>query len=410
MPLKRLVLGGFAATLLAVSPGCNGVANQPDPAGNGTGTGTVALSDISAGSMTQTSAVITWSTNISAQSVVEYGLTSQYTSATPSSGLALSHSVELTGLEPGTLYHFAVSSSGTTSGDETFTTLGDALPHDAGAADAGAQDAGEGTGHDAGADAGEHSGHDAGEDAGHGGGEDAGHGGGEDAGHDAGTTDAGGGQGDIIHADFNGTDNLEIDGTSPDVVNLPGGTWHTDYVNLSGNFEAFIDSSSGAPAPALHLFDVGSSSGSAAVSISSSGSYVKPSQFSLQADIMELAPSTVLLFGFYGTLPAAGADSMTGFTGLALHTDTGDLDLVENGVTKTQGTFSGTYNAGAYNTLAYSVDTTTGGISNVTLVGQAFSFSTTAFTDAATAYVAVGSEAGGPSGACSYFDNLIVKY
>jgi hypothetical protein len=400
MPLKRLVLAGLAATFVA---GCSGVANPSDPGGNDTGT--VALSDIAAGSMTQTTAVITWSTNISAQSIVEYGLTSQYTSATPSSGLGVSHSVELTGLEPGTLYHFAVSSSGTTSGDQTFSTLGEAPPQDAGH-DAG-EDAGEHSGHDAG-----EGGHDAGRDAGHGGedaghdaGEDAGHGGGEDAGHDA-----GGGPGDIIHAEFNGTNNLEIDGTSPDVINLPGGTWHTDYVNLSGNFEAFIDSSSGSPAPALHLFDVGSSSGSAAISISSSGSYVKPSQFSLQADIMELAPSTVLLFGFYGALPAAGADSMTGFTGLALHTDTGNLDLVEGGVAKGQGTFGGTYNAGAYNTLAYTVDNTTGGISNVTLAGKAFSFSTTAFTDSATAYVVVGSESGAPSGACSYFDNLIVKY
>jgi hypothetical protein len=38
-----------------------------------------------------------------------------------------------------------------------------------------------------------------------------------------------------------------------------------------------------------------------------------------------------------------------------------------------------------------------------------YDFSSTAFTNSATAYAAVGTEAGGPSGACSYFDNLILK-
>jgi hypothetical protein len=226
---------------------------------------------------------------------------------------------------------------------------------------------------------------------------------------DAGSDSGGGGTGTVIlQDDFNGTVGAELAGSSPGVANLPGGTYQTDYVNSGGTFKAFYDSQ-GNPAPDAHLYDDGSSpSGSVAISIASHGNYDKPTTFSIQADI---APAAVIMLGFYGTPPASGTDSLTGFTGLAYHDGTGTLDLVEDGVTKTSIAYTGSFNGSAYNTLKYTVDTTTGDISNVTLTGSTsnYDFSSAAFTSSATQYAAFGTEAGGPSGACSYLDNLIVK-
>lgn len=87
-----------------------------------------ALSGISANSLTTSGATITWTTNESADSQVEYGLTSSYGSTTPlDSSLVASHSVSLSGLSSGTTYHYRVKSKDAagnlaTSGDQTFTT------------------------------------------------------------------------------------------------------------------------------------------------------------------------------------------------------------------------------------------------------------------------------------------------
>jgi parallel beta-helix repeat protein len=105
----------LAIGLLAV--GCG--PRTADP----TGSVELALSNISATDLTQSSAVITWSTNVTATSTVQYGLSADYTQATPLYGLTLEHHVELTELNPGTLYHYAVTSSDATSPDMTFTTL-----------------------------------------------------------------------------------------------------------------------------------------------------------------------------------------------------------------------------------------------------------------------------------------------
>jgi hypothetical protein len=77
---------------------------------------------------TQTTANITWTTDQSCDSQVDYGTTAAYGSSTAlDPTLAVSHSQSLSGLMAGTLYHFRVksrNSSGvlTTSGDFTLTT------------------------------------------------------------------------------------------------------------------------------------------------------------------------------------------------------------------------------------------------------------------------------------------------
>jgi hypothetical protein len=92
------------------------------------------ISNVQAISITDTTAVITWDTNIPASSNVEYGVTPAYGGAANSPGNVTSHVVSLFGLAPGTTYHFRVQSTEpiglltAVSGDFTFTTTIDLTP------------------------------------------------------------------------------------------------------------------------------------------------------------------------------------------------------------------------------------------------------------------------------------------
>ncbi|MFH0890821.1 MAG: Ig-like domain-containing protein [Candidatus Liptonbacteria bacterium] len=75
-----------------------------------------------------TTATITWTTNESASSTVEYGTTSAYGSTVTTSTMATSHSVDLSGLTSATTYHFRVKSADAagniaTSTDNILVTL-----------------------------------------------------------------------------------------------------------------------------------------------------------------------------------------------------------------------------------------------------------------------------------------------
>ncbi|MBU2613348.1 carboxypeptidase regulatory-like domain-containing protein [Patescibacteria group bacterium] len=105
---------------------------EPPPGGGG-GPGDViapTISNIQVINITTSTATVTWDTNELASSEVAYGLTMAYGSGTAIvPGLVAGHSVTLTGLTPGTQYHFQILSrdgSGNlaTSADATFTTLG----------------------------------------------------------------------------------------------------------------------------------------------------------------------------------------------------------------------------------------------------------------------------------------------
>jgi hypothetical protein len=74
-----------------------------------------------------TTATITWDTDEPATSRVDYGLTSGYGSNVSNGSLVTSHSINLTGLTDGTLYHYKVTSvdgsgNDAESTDLTFTT------------------------------------------------------------------------------------------------------------------------------------------------------------------------------------------------------------------------------------------------------------------------------------------------
>ncbi|MCC7522350.1 fibronectin type III domain-containing protein [Candidatus Uhrbacteria bacterium] len=91
------------------------------------------ISNVQVTNITDTSALVTWDTNLPASSLVEYGTTVAYGGAATNGGLVLSHSVILTSLAPGTLYHFRVASAefgGPTvySPDGVFTTNPDLTP------------------------------------------------------------------------------------------------------------------------------------------------------------------------------------------------------------------------------------------------------------------------------------------
>jgi fibronectin type 3 domain-containing protein len=80
----------------------------------------------------QTSATVTWTTDTSSSSQVAYGTTTAYGSTTPlDPTLVTAHSQTISGLTPGQLYHFSVTSAdgsgnSSTSPDSTFTTLANA--------------------------------------------------------------------------------------------------------------------------------------------------------------------------------------------------------------------------------------------------------------------------------------------
>ncbi len=78
-------------------------------------------------STTQTTATVTWVTDQTASSTVNYGLTISYSTASTSPALTTTHSVTLMGLSPSTTYHFQVAGANSlgiisTSTDQTFTT------------------------------------------------------------------------------------------------------------------------------------------------------------------------------------------------------------------------------------------------------------------------------------------------
>lgn len=89
--------------------------------------------DIAVTSSSPVTAVISWKTNGDADGTVEYGTTAGYGSLLTSGIMTKEHSLSLTGLQPGTVYHFRVISADLSghraaSGDLTFHTHGPVPP------------------------------------------------------------------------------------------------------------------------------------------------------------------------------------------------------------------------------------------------------------------------------------------
>jgi hypothetical protein len=124
-----LVLVAFSTAALA---GCSGLVT----ANNGGG-GTpppLTISGVHAAAPTTSGFQVSWSTNVAANSTVDFGTTANYGSSTPTnSAMVTSHQVALSGLAAGTLYHFRVRStdvknSSASGPDTTFSTAANTTP------------------------------------------------------------------------------------------------------------------------------------------------------------------------------------------------------------------------------------------------------------------------------------------
>lgn len=93
-------------------------------------TSPLVINNVAVSGVTAATATVSWTTNLSATSQVEYGTTSAYSSSTAlDHSLVTAHSQTLSGLQPSTTYHFRVASTDSSgnvarSPDGTFTTAG----------------------------------------------------------------------------------------------------------------------------------------------------------------------------------------------------------------------------------------------------------------------------------------------
>src|SRR3990172_5507095 len=120
----------FATTAYDTSANESGFSNEVSKTIAGTSDTTPPIhSNITTGTITSTSAVITWTTDEASTSQTDYGTTSSYGSSTTiDNTLVTSHSVTISGLSSWTTYHFRVKSQDAAgnlavSSDLTFSTL-----------------------------------------------------------------------------------------------------------------------------------------------------------------------------------------------------------------------------------------------------------------------------------------------
>ena len=107
---------------------------EPPPAPPAADTAPPVIKNISTSSETETSAVITWTTNEPGSSDVEYGKNTDYGLTASSAELTTDHSITLSDLEPNIAYHFRVASSDkadnqASSADNIFVTAQEKSPY-----------------------------------------------------------------------------------------------------------------------------------------------------------------------------------------------------------------------------------------------------------------------------------------
>ncbi|PYU09127.1 MAG: hypothetical protein DMG37_24295, partial [Acidobacteria bacterium] len=108
-PLWRLLLLLAFLVPLATISGCAGLAGSVS---NNPGPSTLSITNVQAISTTTTGAQVSWTTNVAANSVVNYGTTTSYGSSTPvDSTMVTNHAVAISGLAAGTTYYYQVQST-----------------------------------------------------------------------------------------------------------------------------------------------------------------------------------------------------------------------------------------------------------------------------------------------------------
>ena len=105
-------------SVVAVAPvlsGCAGLVSGANTS-NTTPQSTLDITNVQAAPTTTTTSQIVWTTNVAANSAVDYGTSTSYGSSTAvDSAMVTSHQVTLSGLAAGTTYYYQVRSSDSTS-------------------------------------------------------------------------------------------------------------------------------------------------------------------------------------------------------------------------------------------------------------------------------------------------------
>src|ERR1700741_1545424 len=103
---KVFLLLALLASLGTIS-GCSGLVS-----GANTTSSTLVIANVQTASITTSSSQIVWTTNVPANSSVDYGTTTAYGSSTPvDSTMVTSHQMTLSGLAAGTTYYYQVNST-----------------------------------------------------------------------------------------------------------------------------------------------------------------------------------------------------------------------------------------------------------------------------------------------------------
>ena len=208
-----------------------------------------------------------------------------------------------------------------------------------------------------------------------------------------------------------------LDGRNPDTVNLTGNTYLATTQNPGGQYAQPV--LTGSPS-----FVAGTGfNGTDSISIASNGAFAKPTSLTLSLDLQintlqddggtNATSARGISLGFFNAAPTTGSESNLGFYGLNVAPD-GSLYLVNNG-TRTNtfaAPFAGFSTANFY-TLTYTVDTTTGLLTNVTFGGQdesgAFTGVTTGVVGAVTDQVGFFGSTANDASLTGYVDNFMVS-
>src|SRR5229473_7971911 len=92
--------------------GCSGLVSSANSTGNSPPPSTLDITNVQTASITTSSSQVVWTTNVPANSSVDYGYTITYGNSTPvDSGMVTSHQMTLSGLAAGTTYYYQVNST-----------------------------------------------------------------------------------------------------------------------------------------------------------------------------------------------------------------------------------------------------------------------------------------------------------
>jgi len=132
--VRRVLQPGVLFFVVAITPlllsGCAGLVSGANTTSNPPPPSALSIANVQAASTTTSTSLIVWTTNVAADSAVDYGTSTSYGSSTPlDSAMVTSHQVTLSGLAAGTTYYYQVNSTDSKSnhghsGNHTFKTAG----------------------------------------------------------------------------------------------------------------------------------------------------------------------------------------------------------------------------------------------------------------------------------------------